>query len=215
MSKMTFALAVLIGATVLVEPTGTSANEIALFDYHGDKAQFDALKGMLDRRLVNLPVVVFGSSPGSPNDRAHLASLKIVARGPDTLGNTAEVLVWISHQGNVLSVLQGTILLDSGVFSKFTLAEPIPNYPSPVISVAGKMTSDYFANNQDEHTLLMLYALARDAKRHGLSSSYISALLDQATKLLSDISRRSNGNLGSDLKALEADLASGLKGVGP
>src|SRR4051812_43314196 len=109
MSRLSMAC-VLIAAVIACKPCAVNAEQIALFDYHGDHTQFDTFVGMLGRRLANLPVAVFQSASIPSSDRAHLTDLKIVNHGADTLADTTEALNWMKNQGDVLSVLQGTIL---------------------------------------------------------------------------------------------------------
>ncbi|QRM55744.1 hypothetical protein F3Y30_15315 [Sinorhizobium sp. BG8] len=214
MSRALTFLFILAGIATATGPARLGAAEIALFDYRGDRTQFDILRGVLDQRVANLAAQVFDGTAPMPADGSHLSSFKITAYGADTLANPNQAIRWIDNHGDIVSVLQGTIFPGSGpeftAFSRFTLAGEIPNGNPQVVTIEALIGPQEFANNRDSHTLMILYCLAKDAKRRGLSPDYISALLKTAKGLLDDIARRSNGPMAPALQAIQADVVSGL-----
>ncbi|HEV7321965.1 MAG TPA: hypothetical protein VGO04_25455 [Ensifer sp.] len=198
------------GLLLLAGQTTLRADEIALFDYRGEAVKFDQVVGLLGERLANLQPEIFQDPKSIPTDAKRLESFKVSRHGADTLANTNQALQWINDQGDVLGVLQGTILSDPGaaalVFSRFTLPDKIPNYASQVITIKSEINGDEFANNRDGHMLMLLYCLLQDARRNKLDSAYINAIASAAHNTLGNLSRRANGVLPADLKAIEDDV---------
>ena len=204
----------------LAQPTITPAEEIvALFEYHGDKTEFDILRGMLVQRVADLPLQVFPTINGRSSDSAQLANLKVTFYGPDTLENTDQVVRWMKNHGNILSTLQGTILEDTKnryvVFTRFTLPRQVSNSGLQVVTVREPLTPDDFGNNRDSHTLMIIYALIQDAQRRGLGANYFAALFAYEQNLIADIARRSNGTLPADLNIIKRELDNITPGKSP
>ncbi|MCA2407033.1 hypothetical protein GYN07_29530 (plasmid) [Rhizobium leguminosarum bv. viciae 248] len=208
--------AVFAAILLLVGQTKSQADEIALFDYHGDAVEFEQVVGLLAERLANLQPEIFQDVKSMPPDAGRLSAFKVTRRGLDTLANTDEALQWINNQGDVLGVLQGTILSGTGaplVFSRFTLPDAIPAFGSRVITIKTEINGDEFANNRDGHTLMMLYCLLQDARRNNLDRAYINALASAAHNTIINLSRRWKGHLPSDIRAIQRDVESSLTGA--
>jgi len=91
------------------------------------------------------------------------------------------------------------------VKSNFHLGALKEYFPYDVVKITLPVSSGEFGNTQDSHSLVILYALAMDAKRQGFNKSHIARFLTAANNKLADIKRR-GGALGDDLAELEKAL---------
>jgi hypothetical protein len=91
------------------------------------------------------------------------------------------------------------------VNSHFYLGNLNAQFPNDVITVTLPIKIGEFANTKDSHTLVILYALAMDAKQQNLNSSHIALFLKAAKNKIADIKRRM-GSLSGDLLELEKTI---------
>ncbi|MEA1934194.1 MAG: hypothetical protein U9N60_07175, partial [Thermodesulfobacteriota bacterium] len=130
-------------------------------------------------------------------------------RNKDTFTKPEGINRWLENQASVLCLLRGTIVSDDNVTylvkSNFHLGELKGLFPYDVVKITLPVSSSEFGNTQDSHSLVILYALAMDAKRLGHDKSHIARFLTSANNKLADIKRR-GGVLGGDLIHLETAL---------
>jgi len=186
--------------------------EIALFKYHGalpnqpGAAQFDVFQGLIDQKIDRLrnqleSASVTKASPGLVPD-VHLKY-----RGEDSFEEASGVALWLKNEGSVLNVMRGTIVADQdanySVHTRFYLADRTDYLPLDVVSVQLPIKDTEFANTADSHTLVILYALAMDAKRLKRPPAQVAVFLSAAENTIADLEGRS-GKLTGDLASLKA-----------
>lgn len=209
------AAAILLPGWSLAQPTSGDAQnpriEIALFKYHGSETKFDVFHGLFKQKILNLRTKILRTWGSSYDNVDYIADIHVKYHADDTFGSPGKVFEWMRSQGVVLNVMRGTILSDDGtnyvVFSQFYLPNWSTNLRSNVITVSLPIRVDEFSNTQDSHTLVILYALAVDARRLGLAPAFVAQFLSKAKNLFADIERRS-GTLSNDLAALKGAVES-------
>lgn len=192
--------------------------KIVLFKYLGAleghaNVKFDAFRGILKQKLLNLKKEVSQASVDEQVeglDLGYLDKVYIRFRDKDTFRNLEDIDKWMKSQPTVLSLLRGSIISDDNttytVYSHFYLGELKEHYPRDVITVRLPVKGTEFANTKDSHTLVILYALAMDAKRVGYGKNHIALFLKAAKDKIADIKRRA-GNLSGDLAGLEGAIS--------
>ncbi|MBA7678840.1 hypothetical protein ES703_87118 [subsurface metagenome] len=112
----------------------------------------------------------------------------------------------MENQRTVLNLMRGSIISDDGltyiVYSCFYLGKLRAYLPHEVITVELPIKSTEFANTKDSHTLVILYALAMDARSLGYPKDRIALFLKAAENKISDLERR-RGSLSGDLAGLK------------
>ena len=200
----------------IAQPTTAGATprvEIALFRYRGaadgqDSGQkFDVFRGLVEQKIDNLRNQVLPDRESEGTDLAYIADVHLKFRGEDTFERSRDVVQWLENEGKVLNAMRGVINSDDGtnfyVFSRFYLTDPSDYLTLDVVSVDLPVKSSEFANTRDTHTLVILYALAMDARRTGHSPAQIAMFLSAASNVIADLDRRS-GPLTGDLAQIKA-----------
>ena len=187
-------------------------NEVALFEYEGvvegdvSSAKFGVFRGILKDKISNLKREVL---QGDVQGFEYLEDVYVNFRAKDTFTKTEGINRWLKNQTSVLCLLRGTILSDDNVTylvkSSLHLGELKGSFPYDVVKITLPVSSSEFGNTQDSHSLVILYALAMDAKRLGQDKSHIARFLTAANNKLADLKRR-RGSLSGDLLLLETAL---------
>lgn len=186
--------------------------EIALFRYrgatedHDSGAKFDVFRGLIEQKIDNLRNQILQGAMSEEGGLRYIENVHLQFHGEDSFGTVSNVRRWLANEGNVLNAMRGTIVSDDGtnyiVYSRFHLAEASTDLSADIVTLSLPIKAEEFANTRDTHTLVILYALAMDAKRMGLSTDSIAVLLGAATNVIADLERRAAG-LNPDLDRLE------------
>ncbi|NOQ78109.1 MAG: hypothetical protein GQ546_01775 [Gammaproteobacteria bacterium] len=221
---MNNSLSVSIIATVLLLTIACSAfaapkNEVALFEYEGvseggvSSAKFGVFKGILKDKISNLKREVL---QGDAQGFDYLEEVYVNFRDKDTFDKSEGINLWLKNQTSVLCLMRGTIVSDDNITylvkSNFHLGELKGTFPYDTVNITLPVSSKEFGNTQDSHSLVILYALAMDAKRLGHDKSHIARFLNSANNKLADIKRR-GGVLNGDLGILETALAQATREI--
>lgn len=188
--------------------------EVSLFKYRGAQegqlsgVKFEVFRGILDRKILKIRREILQTATLS-EDLLYLKEVRIDYRNEDTFETEGDVENWMKLQARTLGVLRGSIVSDDDntyvVFSEFHLRIPQSFLPYNVITVQLPVKSSEFANSKDSHSVVILYALALDAKRIGMDGDQIVNFLRVATNKIADIKRRS-GSLPQDLQFIESSI---------
>ncbi|MCP4672426.1 MAG: hypothetical protein GY857_14105 [Desulfobacula sp.] len=188
-----------------------SKNKVVIFEYDGiskgdtSDTKFSVFKGILKDKISDLERYILHDETHSIKD-----SQKIYVNymNEDTFTTKDGVLRWLKNQSSVLCLLRGTIVSDDNVHyivkSHFYLGELKGDFPYDVIKISLPVSSKELGNTQDSHSIVILYALAMESRRIGMSNSKIAKVLFPAIDKLADIKRR--GGLSHDLVKLESVL---------
>ncbi|MCK5322577.1 MAG: hypothetical protein KAJ45_00480 [Desulfobulbaceae bacterium] len=208
---MTVVFVALLSAVAL-SAAAEPKNEVALFQYEGvgegglSSAKFGVFRGILKDKISNLKREVL---QGDAHGFDYLEDVYVNFRNKDTFTKPEGINRWLKNQVSVLCLLRGTIVSDDNVTylvkSNFHLGELKGLFPYDVVKITLPVSSSEFGNTQDSHSLVILYALAMDAKRLGHDKSHIARFLTSANNKLADIKRR-GGVLSGDLIHLETAL---------
>jgi len=205
-----FCVALLAAVTLAV--ASSPKNEVALFQYEGvsegalSSAKFGVFRGILKDKISNLKREML---QGETHGFDYLEDVYVNYRNKDTFTRPEGINRWLKNQASVLCLLRGTIVSDDNITylvkSNFHLGELKGAFPYDVVKITLPVISSEFGNTQDSHSLVILYALAMDAKRLGQDKSTIARFLTAANNKMADIKRRS-GALSGDLADLERAL---------
>lgn len=183
-------------------------SQVAIFQYKGassatSKDKFEVFQGIIEDKISNLRREVFQDDE---QGLAYLEDIYVSYHDQDTFTRNANIKLWLKNQTSVLCLLRGTIVSDDNltymVKSNFHLGELKEYFPYDVIKIDLPIKISEHANTQDSHSLVILYALAMDAKRLGADSHHVARFLTSALNKIADIKRRS-GELQGDLAKLE------------
>lgn len=187
--------------------------EVAIFKYEGviegdtSSVKFSAFRGILEDKITNLKREVLH---GDVNEYSYLDQIHITFRDKDNFSTPESINKWLKNQISVLCLLRGTIISDDNVTylvkSNFHLGELKGYFPYDVVQITLPVSSSEFGNTQDSHSLVILYALAMDARRQGYDKSHIARFLTVANNKLADIKRR-RGHISDDLVDMEKAIA--------
>jgi hypothetical protein len=207
------------------ERTGSNSNQprtqVALFRYRGAIAgqqdpanvKFDLFRGMIEQKLDNIreQVTQTWDVTGSGwEDIVYLSDVHVrYYEENDRFAGISEMHRWMKDT-NALNVMRGSIATDDNVnyhvYSRFYLGDLSPSILPDEISVDLPITASEFANTRDSHTLVLLYALAMDAKRVGRPTSQVALLLSSAQSIIADLERR-NQTLPEDLRRIKSTIS--------
>lgn len=215
-----FLLAGMFFTGCLVFPASAQPrDEIALFQYdgvipdHSTAAKFGVFRGILKDKLLNIRREV---SQDADLDFGYLDRIHIRFMNEDLFSGQDNIKKWMKSQATVLGIFRGTILSDDNVTyvvrSNFHLGDLKNHYPDDVIKIQLPVKSSEFGNTKDSHTLVILYALAMDAKRLGYHKHHIAVLLKSANDTLADIMRR-DASLSGDLALLQHAISSATQDI--
>jgi hypothetical protein len=195
----------LCAPTILV---AAPKNVVAIFQYKGansplSKDKYETFQQIIEDKIDNLKREVFQSDLQAP---AYLQDIEIMVHEQDTFTRRSGIKRWLKNQSSVLCLLRGAIVSDDNVTymvkSNFHLGELTEYFPHDVVKIDLPVVKSEHANTKDSHSLVLLYALAMDAKRVGSDSHHIARFLTSALNKLADMKRRS-GQLKGDLATLE------------
>ncbi len=207
------ALLWILSSEALAEPRV----EIALFKYLGAsegeaKKKFEQFRWVMRNKILNLKVAVLQKT--SEDDQVdvenlgYLDSVYINFKGEDTFeGERPErINELMKNERAILGLLRETIISDDNtnytVYSEFYLRDLKGFYPRDVITVRLPVKSTEFGNTRDSHTLVILYALAMDAKRLGYDKNHIALFLKVAKDEIAKIKNRTS-SFSAELAGLE------------
>lgn len=183
-------------------------SQVAIFQYKGansatSKDKFEVFQGIIEDKIANLRREVFQDDEQA---LAYLEDIHVSYYAQDSFTRNANIKRWLKNQSSVLCLLRGTIVSDDNltymVKSSFYLGELKEYFPYDVVRIDLPIKISEHANTQDSHSLVILYALAMDARRIGSDSHHVARFLTSALNKLADIKRRS-GELQGDLAKLE------------
>jgi hypothetical protein len=187
--------------------------EVALFKYHGavsghdSGVKFDVFRGLVEQKIANLRNEVLQDRESRSNALGNLSDVHLNYRGDDLFGVPSDVARWLHNETRVLNVMRGSIVSDDGrnyiVVSRFHLTGPAESGALHTVTVTLPVKSAEFANTRDTHTLVILYALAMEARRAGRLPDEIALFLAAARNIIADLERRS-GALTGDLSQIKA-----------
>jgi hypothetical protein len=199
----------LLGSALAPEGFAAPKSEVAVFQYagvvegHTSGEQFSVFRGILNDKILQLRREVL---QGDSQALAYLNDVHVSFRDKDSFTTTEGINKWLKNQGSVLCVLRGTIISDDDatymVKSNIHLGELRGHFPYDVVRITLPISVKEFSNSRDSHSVVILYALAMDAKRLGYDRSHVARFLTAANNKLADITRR-GGQVGSDLADLE------------
>ncbi len=118
----------------------------------------------------------------------YVTNLRVSNEGPP-LASFAELRTFW-NQNHALQLVRGNV--DSGstpitVHSVVFLGELAPSPQHMGLRLSMKVTPSEFGSTRDTYSLVILYALARDAQRMGKPGSVVSAFLAEAFSILQDL----------------------------
>lgn len=208
-SRVQVFVPLLLGFALVPQGFALPKSEVAVFQYagsvEGDASgeKFSVFRGILDDKISHLKREVL---QGDALALAYLNDVHISYRDKDNFTTTEGINRWLKNQASVLCVLRGTIISDDNVTyivkSNIYLGELRGHFPYDSLKISLPISSREFGNNRDSHSVVILYALAMDAKRLGYDKSHIARFLTVANNKLADIKRR-GGQAATDLAALE------------
>jgi hypothetical protein len=185
------------------------ASEIAVFEFAGDHESFKILVRMLRTRVENLRPSNARWLLRSGPEKQQLTSLVINADRSDEPRSIEQTREFMAAVGDILCTVQGAIL-PSGNSNAFIAESSVvlPDGVSPVDSpIRIKMDIREYANNRDRFAIMILYLLAKEAKKGNLSSSYVVDLSSAANEAWNDIRRRNGGQVNdSQMSGIIADF---------
>ncbi|WP_259780315.1 hypothetical protein [Aestuariispira ectoiniformans] len=189
---------------------------IALFRYRGAVpgspagAGFDAFRGLIEQKIENLRFRLeteIGTSANGANDLDYMNNLYVDFRQEDSFHGPAEVENWMRNEHKVLETMRGTVLPTGDGFYFTTRLHVIADPPSGrmrVFSLDLALTPAEFANTRDSHSLVILYSIAVEAHRLGLSRDKIAIMIGEAFNALADLERRQGQLSGNILEIKDA-----------
>ena len=177
---------------VELSPVTTPRAELALLPYRGVESEgpssqaFGVFQGILEDKIMNLSQeLLVRPELADQQTLGELRLARIEADGEDGLGLRQKLGVW--QQRHSLGLLTGTLTRDTAAAGdRFVVnsqvfigdLDGLPNGRSVAVSMP--VGPEQFRNTRDAHALVMLYALAMDARRLGLPPDVITAYLSAA-----------------------------------
>lgn len=187
--------------------------EVALFKYHGavgghdSGVKFDVFRGLVEQKIVNLRKEILQDRESRAGALGNLSDVHLNYRGDDLFAQPSDVARWLDNEARVLNVMRGSIVSDDGrnyvVVSRFHLTGPAEPGALQTVTVTLPVKSAEFANTRDTHTLVILYALAMEARRAGRLPDEVAMFLGAARNIIADLERRS-GALTGDLSLMKS-----------
>ena len=201
----------LLGTSLQVEGAAPKS-EVVIFQYAGvvegsvSSEKFGSFRGILEDKISSLKREVL---QGNTQGFDYLEDVRVNFRKQDNFTTIEGVNQWMKNEASVLCLLRGTIISDDNVTymvkSNIHLGELKGKYRHDVLRITLPINSKEFGNTRDSHSVVILYALAMDAKRLGYDKSHIARFLNAANNKLADIKRR-GGLTSDDLADLETAI---------
>jgi hypothetical protein len=197
---------------------------IVLYKYKGAKeehfsgAKFDVFRGIIDRKIMNIRRDIFKAFQGESDEKLKMLYLNdIYIEYKDKVANfktPKDTYKWMENQQNILSLMKGSINSDDNikykVHSEIYFDELKTYFPYDLIAVELPVNDSEFSKKIDSHTLVILFALALDAKKFNLGKDKLAVILKVANDKLSDYERRLKKqgmeNLPGDLLDLQKSI---------
>jgi hypothetical protein len=203
------------GQTTPPDPLGHRLR-LSFFEYSGStdggpKVYFSRFKGILRDKLS----VLVEELPKTGADFAYLRRLSLEPAGEggfaDRLSSERAVEEYWENSRSLLlfrGVLSSNKDQDFFAQSRIYLGELRGGLASSSVSVRLPIRSDEYPTTSDTHSLIVYYALARDAIRMGDESSHVIELLSRCQDKISDLKRQAK--LPQNLVEIEAEIKRAL-----
>jgi hypothetical protein len=210
-----FCLSIIISIAAVAEAQENNPRTNAyLFKYHGPKVPFDQFRGILKDKIWTLRDELELLNVDEKYD--HHKKIKLQEQKEFLPSDYDDVEDFWNVNKEALELLSGTILIRNGkvyVFSRAFLFMLKGSLQKKSISIKLELEDKEFGSVRDTHSLVILYAIAMDAKRLNYPNDVVVSYLSKAKQIAEDLDM-DYYKLKSLKKAIQDALQS-LTGISP